>query len=371
MRVLRKNEMPLRVSAGGKIASHAAITMSLLLCGCGHWVSKPPPKITFTDVPPAYDGGLDVMKTLSGKVVGARSDQHVVVYAESEGRWWVQPTVPSTNESAAPADWQGQTHPGFEYGALLVDAGFTPPQSIEHLPEVGGQIVAVATVPGTGSYQASTQPRMLHFSGYDWIVRNEPSHRGGSRNDFDSTNAWVDSKGALHLKITRNGNHWTCAEVKLNHSLGYGTYSWVVRDTSQMDLSAVLTLFTWDGGGPEENRREVSYEVSHWGDPKDKTNTTMLIQPYYIATNGVRFQSPQGLVTDSYRWSPSQVSFASYAGIHTGGAGGRLLQQKVFTSGIPVAGGEAARMNLYVFAKGQVHLQHENEIVIDKFEFFP
>jgi hypothetical protein len=30
-----------------------------------------------------------------------------------------------------------------------------------------------------------------------------------------------------------------------------------------------------------------------------------------------------------------------------------------------------ARMNLYFFGKGQIPLQHENEIVIEKFEFFP
>jgi len=374
MRILSNTSgAPIAVRGGGKVVVRAAalIATCLLLDGCGRWFSKPVAKITFTDIPAVYDGGLDVLSKLSGKVDGAKSGQHLVLYARSEGRWWIQPAVQSTDNAAAPTEWQGQTHPGMEYGALLVDGGFAPPPNAERLPEVGGQIIAVATVPGTGSQHASTSSQVLHFSGYDWTVRSEPNHRGGSRNEFDPANAWVDSKGALHLKISRKGDHWTSAEVKLTRSLGYGTYSFVVRDTSQMDLSAVLTLFTWDGGGPEENRREVSYEISHWGDPKDKTNTTMLVQPYYIATNGVRFQPPKGTVTNSYRWDPSQVTFTSYAGVHTGGTGGHLLQQKVFTSGIPAAGGESARMNLYVFAKGQVPLQHENEIVVDRFEFFP
>lgn len=365
------SDAPITVRGAGRIAFRVAalIATCFLLDGCGHWFGKPVPQLTFTNVPPVYDGGLDVMMNLSGKVSGAESGQHVVLYAKSEGRWWIQPTLQSTGDP--PAEWQGQTHPGTEYGALLVDGGFAPPLNTEVLPAVGGQIAAVAAVPGTGSQHASTSPQVLHFSGYDWTVRSEPSHRGGSRNEFDPGNAWVDPKGALHLKISRKGDHWTSSEVKLTRSLGYGTYSFVVRDTSQMDLSAVLTLFTWDGGGPEENRREVSYEISHWGNPEDKPNTTMLIQPYYIATNGVRFQAPTGAVTDSYRWDPSQVAFTSYAGIHTGGEGGHLLKQKVFTSGIPAAGGESVRINLYVFGKGQVPLQHENEIVIDRFEFFP
>ena len=365
------------VAVSGSRYTRAAIQVAalaatcFLLEGCSNWFSKSIPKITFSDVPAAYDGGLDMLSKLTGNVQGGQPGQHVVLYAKSEGRWWIQPAAKSINHGAAQIEWQGQTHPGFEYGALLIDEGVTPPQSIERLPAVGGGVAAVATVPGRGLQQTSTTSPVLHFSGYDWMVRSEPNHRGGSRNLFDPANAWIDAKGALHLRISREGDHWACAEVKLTRSLGYGTYSFVVRDTSQMDLSAVLTLFTWDGGGPEENRHEVSYEVSHWGNPEDKTSTTMLIQPYYIATNGFRFQPPKGTVTNSYRWDPSQVTFRSYAGIHSEGTGGHLLQEKVFTSGIPAAGGESARINLYVFGKGQVPLQHQNEIIIDKFEFFP
>jgi len=210
----------------------AASATFFLLCGCGRLLSKPAPKITFTVVPPAYDGDLDVMRALSGKVSGAKPGQHIVLYAKSEGRWWIQPAVPSMDDSAAPSEWHGQSHSGMEYEALLVEDGFTPPQSSESSPEVGNQILAVATVPGTGSHPAPSQPQTLHFSGYDWTVRSEPSHRAGSRNEFNPANAWVDPKGALHLRITRNGDRWTCAEVKLNHSLGYGTYSWGSRGES-------------------------------------------------------------------------------------------------------------------------------------------
>ena len=63
-------------------------------------------------------------------------------------------------------------------------------------------------------------------------------------NSFDPANAWTDENGALHLRVTKNQDGWSCAEVRLTRSLGYGTYLFVVRDISHLEPSAVLTLFT-------------------------------------------------------------------------------------------------------------------------------
>lgn len=345
---------------------------SFLLNGCAKWLSKPSPKITFTNVPAESSGGPDGIKTISGRVTGARPGQHVVLYAKNQGRWWIQTSAQSqTSDAAPPSEWNGQTHSGSEYGAVLVDAGFTAPLNAEQLPAIGGPIAAVVTVAARAPQTPSVPPKVLHFSGYDWKVRTASSPRGGTRNQFDPANAWVDGKGSLHLKIARQGDGWTCSEVELTHSLGYGTYVFVVRDISHMDLSAVLTLFTWDGRGPSQNRHELAYEISRWGNPNDKKNTAFVNQPYYIPTNVVRFLSPGGKLTETYQWAPSQATFKSYAGAHVGGVGGHLFEQHVFTSGIPTAGDTPARINLYVFGKGQIPLQHENEIVIDKFEYFP
>jgi hypothetical protein len=350
----------------------ALLSTCFMLNGCGKWFSQSSPTITFTKVPAQDNGGPDVLKTVSGHVTGARSGQHVILYAKNQGRWWMQPAAQSTLGNApALLDWAGQTHSGTEYGALLVDSGFTPAPNTEQLPAIGGPIAAVATVEASGSNTPPVPPKLLRFSGYDWKVRVTSSPRGGFRNQFDPANAWVDDKGFLHLKIARKGNGWTCSEVQLTRSLGYGTYVFVVRDISHMDLSAALTLFASDGRGSERNRRELSYEISHWGNPNDKDNTSFVIQPYYVPTNVFRFRSPAGKLTETFEWEPTQATYKSYAGLHAGGAGGHLLKQHVFTSSIPSATDMEARMNLYFFGKGQVPLQHENEIVIEKFEFLP
>ena len=147
--------------------------------------------------------------------------------------------------------WQNQVHLGTEYAALLVEPGYHPPETAESLPSTGDGVDAIAVVQDKRAPASSTQPKLLHFSGYDWTVRTAASNRAGTRNSFDPANAWTDERGALHLRIARSKDKWTCAEVKLTRSLGYGTYTFVVRDTSQLEPSAILTLLTWDGIGGE------------------------------------------------------------------------------------------------------------------------
>jgi hypothetical protein len=47
------------------------------------------------------------------------------------------------------------------------------------------------------------------------------------------------------------------------------------------------------------------------------------------------------------------------------------VNEHVFTSGVPTAGGDAVRMNLYIFGKGQAPQKQDAEVVIDKFEYLP
>lgn len=344
------------------------LALCLFLSGCGRWSPSSTPSIAFSTVPAAIEDP-DQLDTIEGWARGARSGQQIVLYAQSEGRWRVQPfpTDPFTRVQSD-SRWKNKTHLGTEYGALLVDPGYHPPPSTDALPPTGGGVEAVVVAKGPDTPPGS--PKILHFSGYDWTVRTAPSHRGGARNSFDPANAWTDDAGALHLRIAKHRDQWSCAEVQLTRSLGYGTYTFVVRDTSRLEPSAVLTLFTWDGLGPEENRRELAYEISRWGNPKDNDNTAFVVQPYYVPTNVVRFRVPAGVHTYSFRWEATRAIFTSYAGSLVGR---RIppMKEYVFSSGIPPAGGDAARMNLYIFRKGEAPLQHENEIVIEKFEYYP
>src|SRR5579862_8999448 len=88
------------------------------------------PSIEFTQVPPAGDGTPDKLESIAGRVKGARPGEQVVLFALS-GVWWVQPQVSRPFVSIRPdSSWSSSTHPGSSYAALLVDARYRPPLTV-------------------------------------------------------------------------------------------------------------------------------------------------------------------------------------------------------------------------------------------------
>jgi hypothetical protein len=340
----------------------------MLLCGCRSSGASVGPSIEFSRVPQADEGGRDKHDIIEGRVTGARTGQQIVLYARS-GKWWLQPLVNQPFTKIQPnAKWINATHLGTEYAALLVEPGFRPPAAIDALPSRGGDVVAVAIVKG----QSSSPSKSLQFSGYEWRIRSAPSNRGGRSNPYDPGNAWTDEGGALHLRIAKTPGGWTCAEVSLTRNLGYGTYSFTVRDTSRLEPAAVFGMFTWDYAGADQNNREMDIEISHWGDPASK-NAQYVVQPYYVPANVVRFMTPTGSLTHSFRWEPGRATFKTIRNYESGQPvrGAKNIAEHVFTSGVPFPGIESVRMNLYIFGNAKIPLQNEAEVVIEKFEYLP
>jgi hypothetical protein len=337
-----------------------------LAAGCHSRSGRSRPSIDFTRIPPAADGGPDKLDIIEGQVIGAVPGQKIVLYAKS-GAWWVQPLVSEAfTKIQDNSKWINSTHLGTEYAAMLVEADYHPPVTMSELPTPGGGVVAVATAQGAAP--GSGVSKMLSFSGYEWRIRDTPSDRGGM-NFYDSNNAWTDSNGALHLRIAKEADHWTCAEVTLARSLGYGTYSFVVRNTAQLEPPAVFSMFTWDWGGTDQYHREMDIEISRWGDPTSK-NGQYVVQPFFIPENASRYAAPSGVLTHYFRWEPGQVSFKTVRGSGNGSKPA-VVAEHVFTSGVPSSGVETVRMNLYIFRGAKESLQEGAEVVIEKFEFLP
>jgi hypothetical protein len=343
------------------------VALFLVICGCNVGESKNGPTIEFTKVPPASEGGPDTAGRIEGHVTGARSGQQLVLYARS-GLWWVQPLANQPFTKIQPdSKWSSRTHLGTEYAALLVEAGYRPAVTVNSLPTKGGAVVAVAVVKG-----GPAEPEIvktLHFSGYDWKVRTASSDRGGGITHYDPANAWTDEGGALHLRIANNSGKWTCAEVNLTRSLGYGLYRFVVRESSQLEPAAVLSMFTWDDSAQEQNHREFDVEITRWGDPLSK-NAQYAVQPYYVPANVARFTAPSGMLTHSFQWEPGKISFRTVRGSSSAGAS-RAVADHVFTSGIPSPGGELIHINLYIFLSGGNPVRNPAEVVVEKFEYLP
>lgn len=343
--------------------------LCLGLNGCESHKTNANPSIEFSKIPPAAQGGRERIDTIAGRVNNARAGQHIVIYARS-GPWWVQPWpdrpfIPIQRDST----WSTETHLGFEYAALLVDPEYHPPPTMDIAPTPGSGVALVKIVKGTGPPRlAPTKP--LKFSGYDWDVRTIASDRGGTNNLYDPDNAWTDAGGALHLRIKKKTGRWSCAEMVLNRSLGYGTYILMVRDTSALEPAAVFSMNTFDDWGGDQYYREMDVEISRWGDRGNKSNAQYGVQPFYIPGNVFRFEEPAGTLTHVMQWESGRVAFKTFRGTSIG-SGAPLVSEHQFTSGIPTPGQERVQLFFYVIASDKNPLQKDSEVVIDKFEYLP
>ena len=375
----RRRSMAWHPHVVASTATLSVLLMYVVLTGCHSSSINSAPTVAFSKVAAAYQESpykTDITERdyktdiIEGRITGARPGQRMVLYAKTDGRWGLcrQSGQPFTN-IAPNGRWKASVHLGLQYAALLVDPTYNPPEQTESLPIVGNGVVALAVINGEGPAPVLPSPKILKFSGYEWTTSSGPIFHAGSRNFFDPANVWTDETGALHLRISGSPGKWNVAELKLARSLGYGTYRFQVRDFSDLEPSAVLTLITWDGVGTESDRHELDVDLSRWGD-LDNTNVNYVVQPYYVPANYVAFRVPLGLYTHSFRWEPGKVTFSTVAGSGNAG-GGRVIKQHVFTSDVPRPGGESVRISLYVFGQGKIPMRNENEAIIDKFEYLP
>jgi hypothetical protein len=336
------------------------ILLALICCaalfGCATAGARRKPSIEFTLVPEAHNGGASVIEPIEGHVTGAAATDRLVLYALS-GVWWLQATPDRPFTAIRPdSTWSRNIHLGVVYAALLVDSRYRPPATMDVLPEQGGPILAVAKVPGTS---IPTSPFLLQFSGYQWEVR-QTSPGGGA---YDRKNVWTDKKGFLHLCITGRPGEWVNAEVKLSRSLGYGSYRFVVQDAAHLEPSAVFAI----SGGDDQGPREVTLQVSRWGQVED-SNAQFIVQPWDVPANSVRFSAPAGTLTDWIKWEPARVTFRTSRASKPGAP---AIAEHVFTSGVPAAGSERFHLALYVYDHSPHPMQKEAEIVLESFEFLP
>lgn len=330
----------------------------MTLAACASSKASVSALIEFTRLPPAGEGSPEKLDPIEGRVTGAKAGERIVLFARS-GVWWVQPfdDHPFT-EIQSDATWRNETHPGSAYAALLVGPGYHPPPTLDALPERNNAVRAIALAESPRLSHSTA--KVVQFSGYEWEIRETTGNSGGSTNHYDPSNAWTDSNGLLHLRIAKRGMDWSAAEVRLTRSLGYGSYRFVVRGLSHLEPAAAFTMSTWDDTGPP---REMDIEISRWGEPESKS-AQYVIQPYFVPANTFRFRVPEEVITNTLRWDAGRAAFRT-----TGG--GAAIAEHVFTSGVPSPGNETVHMNLYVFQNKNHPLQHETEVIVEKFEYLP
>jgi hypothetical protein len=346
------------------IRRSSMLLLVLWTAACGN--SAVTPSITFTKVPPAAKGGPDVVDTMEGRVTGARPGQRLVIYARSTV-WWVQP---GPNQPYTPIrednTFSIKTHLGMEYAALLVDPEHQPPSTLDNLPREGGSVARLVVVPGDP--KAKPVRPTLQFGGYEWNIRAAPSDRGG-KNRYDPKNAWTDADGALHMRIAGEPGKWTCAELALTRSFGYGLYTFTLDDISTLDPAARFAIFTWDGPAVAQYGREMAITIGRQGErPQD--NARYIVEPVDLPANRSGFHAPAGVLTHQLRWEPNRATFRTFRGDNPG-ANAKPIAEHTFTSGVPGSGNETIRFSLYVYQSNPTPMQKPAEVIVRKFTFEP
>jgi len=351
--------------------SNAILTIAgllLALTAC-HKTARPSleSRIAFTQVPQWDLGDVNQEDVIEGTVTGSRPGQNMVVYSKTGGLWWLQPRLNSPFTPILPGGvWRNEVHLATDYAALLVDSTYHPAAVLNELPKIGRGIEMVAASPG----QERSSSFFVNFSGFQWRVRKVSSDRGGTRNAYDHNNVYVDQSGALHLQIVKRDNQWTCSEVNVTRSLGYGTYVFTMEDTSDLDPAAFFEIFTWDHSSIQGNHGEFDINISRWGDPRNE-NAQFVVQPAFVPLNMTRFTAPAGKLRHTIVWEEGRVTMFTS---RVSGKESRLVWKHVFTDEVPRPVDESVRMALFAYSDPNHKLptiRHRAEVVVDHFEFLP
>ena len=113
---------------------------------------------------------------------------------------------------------------------------------------------------------ASADAKRLRFSGYDFKIKQGKA-MGPGPNDWASSQAFVDSKGRLHLRFSEKQGKWLAGEVESVSRFGFGTYEMVFTgDIGGLDRNVVFGFFNYPGEelGPNVET-EIDIEFARWG----------------------------------------------------------------------------------------------------------
>ena len=232
--------------------------------------------------------------------------------------------------------------------AVLLGAAWLLPQALEQRDRLADG--------------ADVAPTMT-FSGYTWEVKTTRGSVSPGPNIFGAKAVQVDAEGHLHLGIVPDGRRWICGEVICARSFGFGEYRYVIRETKDLDVNAVLGLFFWDRKASREFFHEADFELSRWGD-ESKVNAQFTVQPFSRPGNLVRFEIPRGRAEVLFRWTPGRLFFRALVG-------GKIVREHMFTKGVPEPAHENVRLNAWLYRSLPPSTGKAVEVVIESFRFLP
>ncbi len=373
---------------GGIRSSRLARTCALALSWLWPGAAASAQSIAIQQAPPYGSPGF-----LQGTVSGVNFTSHrVAVYLYIDGAgWWSKPSPTSATWPIA----ANGTFAANVYNCCLDDratiyvAALVPPGG--QAPTASGSCRVPAGLQAVATTHMDRPGRTLQFAGKTWAVKEAPSPVGPGGNPFtdDPQDVFVDAQGRLHLRVVFRNGAWRSSEVVLMQDTGYGTY-WFTTESQVHTLDPRLTFgaFTWDAFCddatiPQWPNREIDFEDSRWGNAGDPTTSQVVVQPYDVGSNLVRYTTPplvpSPTLTRFFKWTPQQVEFGAVTGKRSPGSigAGSIVHQSVYTHAptqsrrVPPSGRQRFRFNLWVNSGGGPSDGQTAEVVVSSFVYEP
>jgi len=287
------------------------------------------------------------------------STTRVVLWAKTD-RWYVQPTIgePFTIIQSD-GTWSNYTNPWNRIVALLVSSSYVPGSTRDYHPSQDPGVICWDEYPDRSL-------KYINWSNYRWRIKNaDLIDPGPNYFSDDTSNVMVDQEGRMHLKIDHRDDRWYCAELVLDHSLGYGVYKFKVDSRiDSLDYNSIFAGFIY-----ETTNQEFDIEFSQR--LAAPFNAQYVAQPWYTPGNIEFFNMPVSSQTShSFEWRPDRIVFNSWNGHSDSPTLTTLIHSWTYTGGdIPIPGNERMIFNLYLFG-GETPVQGiEDEVIITSFEY--
>jgi hypothetical protein len=155
-----------------------------------------------------------------------------------------------------------------------------------------------------------------------------------------AANVTMDSSGYLHLKISKSGTAWTCAEMFSADTMGFGTYRWQVdAPVDKMDKNVVLGLFPYgpEGGVGADGTNEIDIEYARWGNAS-WPNGNYTVYPNSGSTVGETtfdFTLSSTYTTSWFVWTGTAIAFTSQEGFKAAGDNTGIIKSWTYAPSNP------------------------------------
>ena len=201
------------------------------------------PEIAFTVVPGS--GSTENLQGTANHVNPCETGVAVFIFVNG---WWNKPAFDQpVMKIDAYGSWSADITTGGYDAEVTKMAAFLIPLTYE-VPILAGEpylpdgLLDTAIAQCAIERMESGNRRLLYFSGHEWWVKSG-ENLGPGPNIFsdEAESVHVDEQGSLHLKIVKQGDVYTCAEI-FQRKVGYGIPVATGR-TKAKDNLMILGLF--------------------------------------------------------------------------------------------------------------------------------